>query len=801
MSSPNIEIHEFSTGVHFQQRNNGWVSLGFTGQYMNATINPIPPIVERSIANQEFALTEGSSTKEPAIIGRVVGSGDDVWSVMAVVTRGQDEVGRSAAFYRYFLSQGGNNLRFILTWWESEQKPRFNPLDTHGSPHLFAGEPPQPQMDETLPFNQLEPIVLSLENQHDLYTLNTLAIRKFNQSKNGLPVAWAFNVEALEKPERFQVIQPASQRAYDGLKRAIANAAQVVSAINVDEAALKSAIRSLMNSSTVKPEAVQEIVKGLETKEIKSDYWESLFNAQGADKAIKQKIYSSQMVRLITLRAMVIPETLPQFLEWLNIQTGKKPDASQTMSLELQKAIRASFPKEQLTKGIRYLLLNLLNKKISVDSLCWLLMIDGSAWVYAQKQFIADIQDDLQLIYDHFSSPRISSKSSFYTNPNSILTSSSSFASQNDSQSHHVQPQIKKDSWQDNFKYQKQIWANLINSWQGIQQGYYKIEEYQPFAELFEKFRQYDLAAYFYQVSDGIVDKDLYYEVANQQHRRSPVVFGVKIEPKKNLIDHVLDFITQEYIVPIQFVIPLSLLILVSGWFIGAKTWESHTSATDIEKSLCSKTFQGKNCPVIVLDPKTNYGFSEIKQLIPAVVDDVVIDKKAKQGDKYQKANEEYNNKISQGKSATPPQEKTEENIRKEVIGKLGNILYPNNTALKYEDLSPGRDQTNLKTQKQWVTAIYNYQIKKNVTSQKDAGNNNGNNECKPQISGICLWPFGQNNNTSNGVNEKDSELYEKLKGDIVKEMQPQRQPKSSKSGNTGSRPQPGNIEPANPQN
>jgi hypothetical protein len=759
MSSPNIEIHEFSTGVHFQQRNNGWVSLGFTGQYMNATINPIPPIVERSIANQEFALTEGSSTKEPAIIGRVVGSGDDVWSVMAVVTRGQDEVGRSAAFYRYFLSQGGNNLRFILTWWESEQKPRFNPLDTHGSPHLFAGEPPQPQMDETLPFNQLEPIVLSLENQHDLYTLNTLAIRKFNQSKNGLPVAWAFNVEALEKPERFQVIQPASQRAYDGLKRAIANASQVISAINVDEAALKSAIRSLMNSSTVKPEAVQEIVKGLENKEIESDYWETLFNAQGADKAIKQKIYSSQMVRLITLRAMVIPETLPQFLEWLNIQAGKKPDENQTVSLELQKAIRSLFPKEQLTKGIRYLLLNLLNKKISVDSLCWLLMIDGSAWVYAQKQFIADIRDDLQLIYDHFSSPRTSYKSSFSTDPNSVLTSSSSFPPQNDSQSHHVQPPIKKDSWQDNFKYQKQIWANLINSWQGIQQGYYKIEEYQPFAELFENFRQYDLAAYFYQVSDGIVDKDLYYEVANQQHRRSPVVFGVEIEQKKNLIDHVLDFITQEYIVPIQFVIPLSLFILVSGWFIGTKTWESHTSATDIEKSLCSKTFQdGKNCPVIVLEP--GYSFSKIKKLIPAVVDDIVSEKT----NQDQTSNNVRNN--SQQTSRTTGVNTTEEDMRTKVVQKLGSLT--GSTGLKYEDLKSGEEPTDLEIQKQWMTAIYNYQIKKNVTYQKIiADNGNKSDECNQRIFWVCLSKSGEDNNTSNGVNEKDSELYTKLKNDI----------------------------------
>jgi len=754
MSLSNIEIHEFSTGIHVQERANGWVSLGFTGKYMNATINPIPPVVERSIANQEFALTEGSSTEKPAIIGRIVGSGDDVWSVMAVVTRGQDETGRSAAFYRYFLCQGDHNLRFILTWWEQNQKPTFNPLDFQDSPFLFMGESGQPHRtkeDESLPFAQDQAIVLPVENQRDLYTLNILAITKFNKSKNGLPVAWAFNVEALEKPERFQVIQPASQKAYEILKRAIANAGQVVSAINVDEAALKSAIRSLINSSTVKPEVVQEIVKGLENKEVTAEYWEKLFNAQGAEQAIRQKIYSPQMVRLITLRAMVNPKTLPQFLAWLNMQGVKKLDQHQTISLELQKAIRGLLPKEQLAKGIKYLLLDLLNQKISVDSLCWLLTTNGSAWVYAQKQFIADIQADLQLIDDHFSSPKTTSKSSSYSNPNSVFPSSSSVGSENDLQLHHVQPPIKKDSWQNDFKCQKQIWATLINSWQGIRQGYYRGEEYQPFAELFDKFRQYDLAAYFYQVSDGIVDKDLYDEVANQQHRRSPVVFGLRLEPKKNLIDHVLDFITQEYIVPIQFVIPLSLLILVSGWFIGTKNWESYTSATDIEKSLCSKTFEKdgknkdiKNCQVIVLNP--GYSFSEIKQLIPTVVNDVVNEEK------------------KQNPGAV---EKTKEDIKKQVLKKLEG--FTGSTGLKYEDLDPGKEMTDLEIQKQWMTAIYNYQITNKVEYQKIAGKGSENNQCNLPIPifGGCLWPLGQNNDNSNGVNEKDSNLYKKLKGDI----------------------------------
>jgi tetratricopeptide (TPR) repeat protein len=519
------------------------------------------------------------------------------------------------------------------------------------------------------------------------------------------------------------------------------------------ETSLRPAIRKLIHSSQVKPEAVGVIVEGLENENVTAEDWETLFNKEGAEIAIKQKIYSPQLVRLITLRAIVIPETLPEFLAWLNIQWGKKPDQHQTISLELQKATRDLLPKEQLAKGIKYLLLNLLNQKISVDSLCWLLTTNGSAWVYAQKQFIADIQADLQLIHDHFSSPKTASKSSSYPDPNSVLTTSYPVGSEN-------------DSWQNDFKCQKQIWATLINSWQGIRQRYSKREKYQPFAELFDKLRQYDLAAYFYQVSDGIVDKDLYDEVANQQHRPSPVVFGLRLEPKKNLIDHVVDFITQKYIVPIQFVVPLSLFILVSGWFIGAKNWESYTNAIDIEKSLCSKTFQDdknkdiKNCQVIVLKPETSYSFSEIKQLIPAVVEDVV------------------SQKTKQNPGAV---EKTEEDIKKQVLEKLESLT--GSTALQYEALDPGNEPTDLAIQKQWMTAIYNYQIKNKVEYEKIASNKNKNNQCNPQIFGICLWPLGQNTTTSNGVNEEDSELYKKLKNDILYYMKSQ-QPQTTTTNN-----------------
>ncbi len=48
-----IPVYGFSKGIELEKNPNcPWVSLGFTGgAYMNATLNPIPPVIELSIAN------------------------------------------------------------------------------------------------------------------------------------------------------------------------------------------------------------------------------------------------------------------------------------------------------------------------------------------------------------------------------------------------------------------------------------------------------------------------------------------------------------------------------------------------------------------------------------------------------------------------------------------------------------------------------------------------------------------------------------------------------------------------------
>lgn len=505
-----IEIHEFSTGIREERTaDGGWVSVGFTGQYMNITLPSIPSAVENSINEKEFEVTEGAFSDEPAIIGRVVGSGEDTWSVVAVVTRGRDNVSRSFSVYRYFLCKGGN-IEKILAWLESHPKiPTFNPFDkkiigqSYPCPEDCPEYTPESSKVPDINFKDSEPTLLEPEKCNDFKILNFLAAKKSKENKQ--LVSWAYNVEALEKPRKFQLIQPASQRAYNILDKAIKNIPYSSPPIIMDEEAIKSAIRGLINSSQVKPEAVKKINEAVQNEQISNEYWRSLFDAQGAKIAISQKIYSPQMVRLITLRAMVIPKTLPEFMDWLNFKGNKsKLDDNQTASLNFQKEIRDLFMKEKLTDGIKFLLFELINKKSTPETIQWLLTVPENAWFTCRKKFFDDVFDDLEL----------------------------------------VAKQVKPIS-QTSFKCSLTIWQRLINNWKSIE--YNNLPEYQPVANLFEQIarqtKEYQLCAYFYQVSNGAVPKIIFAKCKLEKH--NICILGLKIRPKLTIFDNIVNFINQ----------------------------------------------------------------------------------------------------------------------------------------------------------------------------------------------------------------------------------------------------------------
>ncbi|MEA5537352.1 hypothetical protein [Crocosphaera sp. XPORK-15E] len=221
-----IDIHEFSTGINVQGSPDNWISTGFTG-YMNSTLSEIPSAVQNAISNQLFKVSEGDSHSKPAIIGREVKEQKQPWSVMAVATSGKDEYGRSAAFYRYFLTEGLGGLSDILWWYLTEvSQPVFNPFDVQK-----ANQPHQYKIKQKVKENILSKLEFKALLNRETSTLiipynlncvplivNELGNRRKQENKL---TAWAYNVGGVRKPWDFQVIYPASHQAQIILEKSL----------------------------------------------------------------------------------------------------------------------------------------------------------------------------------------------------------------------------------------------------------------------------------------------------------------------------------------------------------------------------------------------------------------------------------------------------------------------------------------------------------------------------------------------------------------------------------------------------
>ena len=268
------------------------------------------------------------------------------------------------------------------------------------------------------------------------------------------------------------------------------------------QTSLKQAIRKLTYSSQVKPEVVETIVEELKKGEITQQEWETLFNQEGADIAIENKVHTPNFIRLLTLRSLIIPETLTEYQKWLDIRKNKKPEENQTVTLNFQQALSSVFPQQQAALGIIHLLTKLQNKKISVDEIYWLLSNNENKniWAKSKKEFINIIKHDLELIENH----------------NNKL--------------------IKTEFNEDSLIIKTGIWKTLIQKWEEIKKGNYQSQEYKKLAKLMEKLEESDLSAYFYQVSDGTVEKNLFYEV-NPAFNVSLEIFGIPIKKRENWID------------------------------------------------------------------------------------------------------------------------------------------------------------------------------------------------------------------------------------------------------------------------
>ncbi|MEZ2232560.1 hypothetical protein [Microcoleus sp.] len=551
MNSSIVKIHEFSTSIQAKKTSDGgWESQGFAGQYMNKTIDP-PAAVQSAIVNREFAVAEGASRDNPAIIGREVqGDGED-WSVVAVVTRVKEDRGRAPSVYRYFLCEGKGNLWKILAWIESERQggrmPVFDPFETKymGQPNQFSA-PNQPQIPLGSELEQLlandAPVIVPFGKACTTWIVDRMATEKAR--RNSQLVSWAFQVEALEQPRGFLVIQPASEKAQELLHRAMASTPQYTAPI-AREYEIKSAIKGLISRDKVKPEQVEVIETSI--NQVKDSDWEVIFNGQGSSQALRQGIYSPQMVRLLTLRAMVIPQTLPDFLDWMQ-QRGKQEDhyqVSEVFQSEVNNFFTQNVGQSQhilrkVFEGVMLIIPRIIQHPELLNPTVWILSAPSGIWRKFYYQFVSqNIKNEL------------------------ILMSKRVNTSQNATRTQNPQPSITDDpQW-------KQLFHELRVYWQN--RPYPHDEKYLPLAELFGGLDEAEMAAFFYQVSLGCVPKKIFYRLKQEGWKPNVPVYGLRVKKQVGVAEYLLVSLIEigGINVPLAIVFVLLILTFIGGFWSG----------------------------------------------------------------------------------------------------------------------------------------------------------------------------------------------------------------------------------------
>ena len=554
--SDTVLINEFSTGINVVRTEGGWLSGGFTLGYMNSTMTEIPQTVERAIANKLFAVAEGQGSARPAVIGRVV-PGTTGWSVVAIMSRARDNTqdSRPVSLYRYFLTEGADNLWKILTWIElvrakKRQLPIFNPLEKRN-----PGKPIQYKLQESALLvtvsadiqsslnSQTTPILIQANRVQNIQTINAWAKAKAGNQ----PYSWAYNVQALEKPWKFTLIHPANQSAYQNIQDAVSRGPSARTPESFDEQGLKSAIKDLMQYPSVEMnnQSVATVAAALANDQVTKEYWHQVFNAEGANRAITYNVSSKAMACLLTLRAIVIPDTLVKLFCWLQEKSNRQ---FQGLAMELANDFDRQFPpnqlpilNERLVWGIEKLMLeDLLAKKITLKAIEQLLITNNNPWKPFISLFIQNVKQDLTRI----------------GNCNGVI----------------------------NKQYLKysDFWSDIIQYWPDFESN--PLVYYQPLAELFEILEEYELSIDFYQVSKGIVPKKIWRLLFPLQDKKARL-FGLPVVRQVTPDEIFIEFVAEYG--KIGFLIISPLMLLGMCMFMGYKwaEWDNTSAEVTIGKA------------------------------------------------------------------------------------------------------------------------------------------------------------------------------------------------------------------------
>jgi hypothetical protein len=545
-----IIINEFSTGIKVVGTADNWHSQGFTENYLNKTVDKVPSAIELAIANKLFSVAEGGALEKPSLIAREIQDEQGEWSVVSVVTRAVDEGNRPLPTYRYFFSSGLGKISFILRWW-IEHRPIFNPYDVK-----YPGDEIECEVENIeIPTTNFEDLLnnnipIIFPSNRTVNELIISAIAERVSEKSNQLVAWAYRVMALETSNSFQIIFPANEQSEEVLRRVLSQKSNMNNVVQ-DESAIKKAI-SLLSQNKVKPEHLKTIEDALANPAIDDKYWRSMFDSQGAGDALKQGNYGHSMIRLLTLQAMVLPETLLPFLKWL-MAKEKKTDNYDISGDFQSKIVKYQCPNlsDRIYEGVVSIIPELLIDNDLLISLVWFLKSKTLCW---GSEYHKNVQCDLE---HDFAYLKQCSRNRKYEN---IIF-------------------VEQKKW-------KNIYDDIVPCY--AYSRFRKKKEYQVLGILFEKIGSYQISALFYHVSLGYVPPDVFSNLKGADRYGKHIeneVYGLTVKKQLNLAEK---FWYKELLGENEMRLPIFTFIFiicyVIGWFGGF--WSNKYIFSNAEKSM-----------------------------------------------------------------------------------------------------------------------------------------------------------------------------------------------------------------------
>lgn len=535
-------IHEFSTGLMIAETPDNWYSQGFTGKWMNSTIEPnaIPHSITEAIRNNQLK-ARSPATSEPAVIGRVIqGNDDEYYSVIAVITQALDE-SRSFPVYRYFWCEGKDNLLWVIVGWFYEQKkiPVFDPLQTPTAisiDDIKAREYTEYANHITNFINQnielrkwiskqLPPPIIGSESFPQGEERSLLIIDRIATgitSDNNL-VAWAYNIVTLENPEQFLLIRSGDKESYQNFLKS----KPVVQHSFIDKEIENSLISSLQDVISVKNVKnvhdnlinINQVLENIKHQNLTpieiEEYFYNVFDV------LINSIDNSYQLELRTLRSILLPNTLVEYLVYVQLYEPQKPvinlppgnnSSIKEKSLDFQHILIQAIElagdnlenlKTKLQEGLIIATQKFFQEKLSEETLNWLITANNSLWSLAALAFEENLLEDLKTI--------VADEARLY------------------SWKKQAQKGIKIT------EFNLDIWNNLIANYpirEDSNLNYESLHIYNALGDVFLKRENHKLAFYFYTISGNKIPPQVLENLQNIDD-----VFGISISktPASNL--------------------------------------------------------------------------------------------------------------------------------------------------------------------------------------------------------------------------------------------------------------------------